>query len=221
MSLMSDNDVAARDPGLGASVLRAFLGALVIVALPAVVFWVLGAGDADGPSVIADAPGQDGDDVEAPSNDGVADDPDSGADAPDSAGDDPGDGADTGAGDETGAEQPDDPDAQDPEPDDPDPSPDPPAFPPAEVSVQVLDGHRGGDGSGARAVAAQLREAGYRIIAENPAIPYEVTTVLWTAGYEGQGRQVAAEIGAPEAREQPGTLSDQVMVHVVVGADRG
>jgi hypothetical protein len=94
-------------------------------------------------------------------------------------------------------------------------------FDPATISVQVLDGYQLDGGDAANAIAEQLRTAGYDVIAENPAIAYEVTTVLWTAGFEAQARQVAEEIGATEVREQPGNLSTEVAVHVVVGADRG
>jgi hypothetical protein len=137
-------------------------------------------------------------------------------------------------GDDPGATPPADPTPPTAEPDDePDPDegtspdegtePDTPdtGFDPATISVQVLDGYQLDGGDAANAIAEQLRTAGYDIIAENPAIAYEVTTVLWTAGFEAQARQVAEEIGAAEVREQPGNLSTQVAVHVVVGADRG
>ncbi|MTV25057.1 LytR family transcriptional regulator [Nitriliruptoraceae bacterium ZYF776] len=90
---------------------------------------------------------------------------------------------------------------------------------PGSITIQVLDGTRG-DGAAAGGVATELREAGYQVVAENTAIPYDVTTVFWTGDAEGAARQVAAEIGATEVAEQPGTLSDSVDVHVVVGADR-
>ncbi|TVR18809.1 MAG: LytR family transcriptional regulator [Nitriliruptor sp.] len=92
---------------------------------------------------------------------------------------------------------------------------------PSTVTVQVLDGFQADGGAAAGVVARELEGAGYRIIARNPAVRYDVTTVLWTAGSEDAGRQIAADIGAPAAREQPGNLSTSVMVHVVVGADRG
>jgi hypothetical protein len=89
------------------------------------------------------------------------------------------------------------------------------------VSIQVLDGYRADGGAAARAVAATLRDTGYRVVAENPALAYDVTTVLYTAGNEPAARQVAADLGAGVVREKPANLSDQVAVHVVVGADRG
>jgi len=93
-------------------------------------------------------------------------------------------------------------------------------IPPDSITVQVLDGYQQDGGDAARAVVAELRELGYRVVAENPAIAYEITTVLWTEGNEDAARQIAEDIGAAEVREQPGNLSAQVTVHVVVGADR-
>ncbi len=99
---------------------------------------------------------------------------------------------------------------------------DEPARIPAEdIDIQVLDGYREDGGTAATAVAAELRELGYVIAAENPAIAYEETTVLWSEGYEAEARQVAEDLGGTPVREQPGNLSAQVKVHVVVGADRG
>jgi len=168
-------------------------------------------GDADGSGEVSDEDPVDG----------------TGGADPDAAVEDPADGTEDGTG--TGAEpEPGaDDDADDADGDgsgevsDGDEGDGSPAIPPEDISVQVLDGYGGDGGAAADAVAAELAEAGYRIIAQNPALAYEVTTVLWTAGFEDEGRQVAAEIGATEAREQPGNLSDSVMIHVVVGADRG
>ncbi|MEX2562610.1 MAG: LytR C-terminal domain-containing protein [Nitriliruptoraceae bacterium] len=91
---------------------------------------------------------------------------------------------------------------------------------PESITVQVLDGYQQDGGDAAGAVTAELRELGYQVVAENPAIAYEITTVLWTEGNEDAARQLAEDIGATEVREQPGNLSAQVTVHVVVGADR-
>jgi hypothetical protein len=99
--------------------------------------------------------------------------------------------------------------------------PDAPAMPPGDISIQVLDGYKTDGGTAARGVAASLRDQGYRVVAENQALSYERTAVLWTEGNEAAARQVAAEIGAAEVRPQPGNLSSAVDVHVVVGADRG
>lgn len=142
-------------------------------------------------------------------------------------GEDPGEGTDEpGNGEEPdgGAEptEPTEPDPGEP-PTEPEPTePEPPAstVDPSTVTVQVLDGYRQDGGTAAGQVTADLRAAGFRVVAENPAIPYEVTTVLWNEGYEEEGRAVAAAIDAPEIRVQPGNLSAQVQVHVVVGADR-
>lgn len=106
------------------------------------------------------------------------------------------------------------------EPEEPE-EPAPDRIDPSTVSVQVLDGYQEDGGTAAGAVATQLADEGYDIIARNPALLYDVTTVLWTSGHEQAGRQIAEEIGAAEVREQPGNLSTAVMVHVVVGADRG
>lgn len=92
---------------------------------------------------------------------------------------------------------------------------------PASIDLQVLDGYQSDGGAAAASVADQLRRAGYRVVAENPALRYDVTAVLWSQGGEAQARQVAAEIGAAEVRPQPGNLSESVAVHVVVGSDRG
>jgi outer membrane biosynthesis protein TonB len=96
----------------------------------------------------------------------------------------------------------------------------PAAFEPSEIVLQVLDGVGTDGGSAASRMAQQLRDGGYDVIAQNPAIAYQTTTVLWTSGNEAKARQVAAAIGAGDVRPQPGNLSESVDVHVVVGADR-
>ncbi len=114
-----------------------------------------------------------------------------------------------------------------PEPtEEPSPEPTTPAaeVDPGEVSIQVLDAVGGEDGAAAaRAVADELREAGYDVVVVNRAgRPYDVTTVFWSAGQEAGGRQVASALGTSQAEETPDEvqLSDSVDVHVVVGADR-
>jgi hypothetical protein len=102
-------------------------------------------------------------------------------------------------------------------------APEPPAeeVDPASVSIQVLDAV--GDGSSARAVADELREAGYDVVVINRAgREYDVTTVFWSPEQDAAGQQVAAAIGAGQAEPTPEEvrLSDSVDVHVVVGADR-
>ena len=220
-----------QDPSFRRSVLRNLAGAVGLVVLVAGIFGVLGMigrADVDDPDLaIDDVP----DEEEPAEDDDEADDDDDGLEAPedeidptddpadDGAADDPDEGdVDDGNGAEDDAEQPD----EAPSEEEPDQAPDPPAaIDPGEISVQVLDGFRADGGAAADAVSEQLRAAGYDIVARNPAIAYEVTTVLWTEGFEAEARQVAVEIDAAEVREQPGNLSTAVNVHVVIGADRG
>ncbi|MEX2503535.1 MAG: LytR C-terminal domain-containing protein [Egicoccus sp.] len=130
---------------------------------------------------------------------------------------------------EEASEEPDpEPTSEESEPEpDPEPEPEPtteePAatVPPGDVTIQVLDGYKADGGAAMRGVAEDLRGQGYRVVAENEALDYQVTTVLWTEGNEAAARQVAAAIGAGDVRPQPGNLSESVAVHVVVGADRG
>ncbi len=109
-----------------------------------------------------------------------------------------------------------------PEPDQQD---DPPAtsddrIAPSTISVQVLDAVLDDDQAAARRVGDELRGDGYRIVATNQAIrTYEKTTVMYTAGFEAQARQIAEEYGFTEVREKPDNLTDSVQVHLVVGLD--
>jgi hypothetical protein len=222
------------EPSLRVSLLRNLAGAVGLVVLVAAVFGVIGMiGRADTPTpVAAEAPDDEPTDTpdveEGPAPDGTddADEPaveDETADedepeptpSPDEteepATDEPEDDASDEAAEEP-EEAPEDDEAEEP---------DAPAIPPGDISVQVLDGYKTDGGTAARGVASSLREAGYRVVAENQALTYDRTAVLWTAGNEAAARQVAAEIGAAEVREQPGNLSSAVDVHVVVGADRG
>lgn len=95
---------------------------------------------------------------------------------------------------------------------------------PGSVSIQVLDAVGGDGGStAARAVAEELRDAGFDVVVVNRAgRSYEETTVFWSSGQAAGGQQVAAAIGAARAEETPAEvqLSNSVDVHVVVGADR-
>lgn len=227
---MTDPDTA--EPRLGSAVYRALIGAIVVVAVPALVFWVIGSFDRDDDPGVGDLAVDEVEDADTDTASDPEPDPDGEAEpdgaepdptptepdpppAPDDDAQDPG--LDVDGEDDPVADEPDDPQ--------PDPEPEPevpaePAFPPGEVTVQVLDGNAGGDGSAARRVAQELRDLGYQVIAENRARANSTTSVQYTAGYEAQARQVAAEIGGAEVRQQT-NLSSSVMVHVVVGADRG
>jgi hypothetical protein len=220
------------------SLLRSGAGAVGLVALVAVVFAGIGAlgPDADVPTVASDTRDVD-DDAEPPGDDDAeppagdeesdaagdasapdAEDPDEApepSEEPDEPESEPGD--DAG---EPGADDTDEGDEADGGPADRESAGDR-AFAPDSVTIQVLDGYQADGGAAASSVAATLREEGYRVVAENPSLRYEVTTVLWTPGFEAQAEQVAADLGAAEVRQQPGNLSEQVQVHVVVGADRG
>lgn len=212
---------APQDPSFRRSLLRNAAGALGLVVLVAAMFGVLGMiGREDAGVGLADGNEDANDDDETPSE--VPEPPDEEPPPTEDPGEAP-EGEDPADGDEPADEAPaEDAEAPAETPDeDQAEAPSEPAIDPATISVQVLDGYRVDGGAAATAVFEQLQDAGYNIIARNPAIAYEVTTVLWTAGHEEEGRQVAQEIGAPEVREQPGNLSTQVNVHVVVGADRG
>jgi len=105
---------------------------------------------------------------------------------------------------------------QEPEPEGPDPG---------GVSVQLLDGIAS-DGAAAVARArATLVDAGFRIAATRTARAYDVTTIFYTVGFEDEGRLVGRTLGVTEVRPMTDLpaerrLSDSVMVHVVLGADR-
>lgn len=225
----------ADDASFRASVLKQGGGAVAVVAASALVFWGIGAlgggptvpSVSDGDVAAPDDAGPD-DEVE-PAPDGPdadeADDPpadeadeDATDDPGDAPNDEPGDAADDDADDAADAEGSGDDDAPQDEPSD---DPDADAVDPASVSIQVLDGLKSDGGAAADAVAAELADGGYRVIARNQALDYEVTTVLFNAGNEAAARRIARDLGGADVREQPGNLSTQVDVHVVVGADRG
>jgi hypothetical protein len=125
--------------------------------------------------------------------------------------------ADAGTDEDEGGEEP--------APPAPPPPAEPAARPNSEVSVQVLDGISGGGAAAVTRVVTALREAGFRIAAQNTGRAYDVTTVFYNEGYEAEARRVAQTIDAsvvtamsslpPERR-----LSSGVNVHVIVGADR-
>lgn len=241
---MSEQPVGqGQEPGIGALVSRVLVIAALVVAASAALFVGLGQISDDAPLVVADAP-EEPEDAETdpepepepsepdvaepeepeepePAPEAEADDEPAREDEPDGDGPDadPGDVADEDA-EEDAPDQ--DADGADEEPSPEEPSGDEPArIEPDTISVQVLDGFQDDGGAAADRLAAQLRDDGYRVVAQNPALRYDATAVLWTAGNEAAGQQIARDIGAAEVREQPGNLSASVMVHVVVGADRG
>lgn len=211
----------ADDTSFRSSLLKQGGRAVAVVAASALVFWTIGAvgGGPLVPSVTDDEVAASDDEAAEP--DDAA--PDDGADEPD---DPPADEPDPEPDPEP---EPDpDPEPDDPEPDEAGPEDDPEpadeegseAIDPGTVSVQVLDGLKTDGGTAAGAVADELSEAGYRIVARNQAISYDQTTVLYNEGQRAAAEQIGRAIGAAEVREQPGNLSTQVDVHVVVGADR-
>jgi hypothetical protein len=230
---------ATEDPTLRTSVLRNLGGAVGLVVLMAAVFGALGMiGREDTPTPIAAESREDAPDDAGAGDEGEADEPAEDADGTtteteDAAADaatDEGEAADESdpepteepedAAAEAEEDEAEDEAAEDEGADDEADEPASPAIPPGDISIQVLDGYKTDGGTAARGVASTLRDRGYRVVAENQALNYDRTTVLWTEGNEVAARQVAAEIGAAEVREQPGNLSSSVSVHVVVGADR-
>lgn len=92
------------------------------------------------------------------------------------------------------------------------------APPPAETTVQVLDGV--GQSLRLTSLVGALEDLGYDIVATNPAATnYPVTTVLFTEGSEDAARALQArDSRIAERRASPG-LSTEVDLHVVLGAD--
>ena len=94
---------------------------------------------------------------------------------------------------------------------------------PGDVSVQLLDGSAG-DAAVTRA-RTTLTDAGFRIAATRSARAYDVSTIFYTVGFEDEGRLVGRTLGVTEIRPMTDLpaerrLSENVMVHVVLGADR-
>jgi outer membrane biosynthesis protein TonB len=213
---VSEAEVQAQ-PSLAVLVVRALGVAALVVGVSAALFWTIGRGGDDG-LVVADGPddevsAEDDTTEEEPSGEEAEPEPEPPAEP------DPEPEPDGAEDPDEGSEEPEEPE-EPAEPEEPEePSAD--RIDPSTVSVQVLDGYQADGGAAAAAVADELAAAGYRIIARNPAIAYDVTTVLWTAGSQAAGEQVARDIGAAEVRQQPGNLAESVMVHVVIGADRG
>ena len=201
-------------------------GGAAVVALAAGAFY--GIGLADGGEPATSVRDEDPSETQPPDEDDE-DDPDEPAPEPDDppepedpVDDDDGDDADGDGADETS----DDDTADAADDDGTDDGPDeeqaaPPALQPAEVTVQVLDGYQDDGGAAAGQVADQLVAAGYDLIAQNPALRRDETTVFYTEGNEPAARQVADELGVGRVEAQPGNLSTSVHVHVVTGSDRG
>lgn len=233
------------DDSFRTSLLRSGAGAVGLVAAVALVFGLIGglgpssdgplvadgSEDSSGPAMEPEADEPEGDEGEAADEEDVASDDEDGEPVPT-----PDDADDEADGEQSGDEAESEPEPAESEPEAPeddtddvdqddqdgqaDPGDGDREFAPDSVTVQVLDGYQADGGSAAASVASELRETGYRVVAENPSLRYEVTTVLWTAGFEAQAHQVAADLGGAEVRPKPDNLSDQVQVHVVVGADR-
>ena len=145
---------------------------------------------------------------------------------------------DTTGGDEVAAPEPAPEPAPAPAPEpEPEPEPEPAPEPeeseaeeppadgprPEDVSVQLLDG-TAGDAAVTRA-RTTLTDAGFRIAATRSARAYDVSTIFYTVGFEDEGRVVGRTLGVTEIRPMTDLpaerrLSDGVMVHVVLGADR-
>lgn len=111
-----------------------------------------------------------------------------------------------------------------PEPEEPevpaDPTTDPDRIDPASIRIQLLDGYKIDEGAAADRVVARLSELGYSVSFRTTGRDYEASAVFWGAGGEAAARQVAAELGIADVRPNPGTLNDEVAVHIMVGADR-
>jgi hypothetical protein len=228
---------------LRSSLVRNLAGAVGVIVLAAAAFWGVGtlrdegatplvAEDEQEPEVAApDEEPDGGEDADADAEDADADAEDDGAeddaadadagdaDADAAGGDDEADTGDADAGDADGGDAADDADADGT--DDGGQGGVERAVAPGDVSLQVLDGFKEDGGAAADTVADRLGSAGYRVVARNDALTYDITTVLYNPGNEEAARQVAAELGGAEVRAQPGTLSTAVDLHVVVGRDRG
>jgi outer membrane biosynthesis protein TonB len=215
-----------QDVSFRTSLMRHLGGGAALVALVAVAFYGIGqVGQEPGTPIAADEP-QGGDEPEEPDE---AEEPE-----PDEAEEPEPEVPEPDEPDEVEEADPEPEEAEEPEPDDEAGDDDTDtdagdgdeaeettaAYAPADISVQVLDGVGTDGGAAATSMAGRLGDAGYTVIAQNPSLAYETTTVLWTSGNEDKARQVAAEIGAGDVRAQPGNLSESVDVHVVVGADR-
>jgi len=98
--------------------------------------------------------------------------------------------------------------------------PEPDRIDPATVTVQVLDGYKIDGGTAATGVESKLSEFGYDIVETSTGKDYEVSAVFWGVDGEEAARQLAADLGIDDVRPNPGTLRDDIMVHVMVGSDQ-
>jgi hypothetical protein len=88
------------------------------------------------------------------------------------------------------------------------------------ITVQVLNGTN--DPSADDRMANKLTKLGYQVIAISPAsIAYSQTTVYWAVADAKPAAQALAQRFGWVAEPKPGNLSNQVDLHVVVGADAG
>jgi hypothetical protein len=217
---------APQDASLRTSLLKHLGGGAALVLLVAVGFYGIGqVGQDTGAPVAADLPDEPEDEEAEEPEDEEAEEPEDveAPDEPDEAEEpEPEEEAEEEAEESEEQDEPDEAEGvEEPEEDSGEPEPAPAAaYEPSEIVLQVLDGVGTDGGNAASQMAQRLRDGGYDVIAQNPALAYEVTTVLWTSGNEDKARQVAAAIGAGDVRPQPGNLSESVDVHVVVGADR-
>lgn len=93
------------------------------------------------------------------------------------------------------------------------------APPPAETTVQVLDGV-GGDGRQAQAAAQVLRDLGYDVVVINPAgTDHSSTEVQFSPGNDAAAEALAARDPRFTAAGPTTALSDAVDLHVIVGSD--
>lgn len=85
------------------------------------------------------------------------------------------------------------------------------------VAIQVLNGT--GDAAADDLVADKLARLGYTVVAVSPAAKaYPKTVVFWVGDAEDAARALAARFNW-RADVAPGNLSQEVDLHVVVGAD--
>lgn len=86
------------------------------------------------------------------------------------------------------------------------------------ITVQVLNGTQ--DGAAGQTMADRLADLGFSIVAvEESSQPYEATTVFWSTEASRDAAIALADKHGWAAEAKPGNLSDEVSVHIVVGAD--